>query len=446
MKKSIQAIYMVTLAMLVTIVSLFPAPMTTHAAPSDIKAKSAILVDAETGKILYEKEADLALPPASMTKMMTEYLVLEAISNGDISWDDTFQISDYAHSLSQNEAFSGYFLEKNKDYTVEQLYTAMAVNSDNATTVALAEIVAGSEGEFVKMMNQKAKEMGLPDAEFVNSTGLGNSDLGENYPEGTSPDADNYLSAKSAALLAFHLVNDYPEALDYSSIKEYELEGQNNQNWNWMLPNMPGYLEQFGYEGVDGMKTGWTDMAGYCFTGTAERNGQRLISVVMQTDSESARFEETRKLLDYGFNQFKVQEIFSAGHQVEGESTLNVAKGKEDTVELATDEPIRAVVKSGEEKPYDISFEIDESKLNDDGELTAPIKKGESVGTAKITYTGEENFGYITDDLAEGQTTAKIVTQSGVEKANWFVLTFRAIGDFFSGIFSSVADWFTGLF
>ncbi|MBB6454412.1 D-alanyl-D-alanine carboxypeptidase (penicillin-binding protein 5/6) [Salirhabdus euzebyi] len=445
MRKYIQSIMVVMLAFLITTVSFIPNPISIHAAPSDIEAKSAIVVDAETGKILYEKEADLALPPASMTKMMTEYLVLEAIANGQISWDTTTQIGEYPYWLSSSNEFSGIGLIQNKDYTVEQLYIAMAIYSDNATTVALAELVAGTEGNFVKKMNEKAQEMGLPDAQFVNSTGLSNRDLGDRSPEGTDPEADNYLSAKSLALLAYNLIKDYPHALEYSTIKEYQLDDQMLTNLNWMLPGMPGHLEQFGYEGMDGLKTGWTDMAGYCFTGTAERNGQRLITVVMQTDSKEARFNETRKLLDYGFSNFELKEIFPANYQLEEESTLSVVKGKEDAVEIATNEPIRAVVKTGEENPYTAIYQLDESKLTKDGELTAKVEKGEVVGTMQVVYNGEEDFGFITDGLDQ-QLSAELVTQDSVEKANWFVLTFRAIGDFFTDLFSSIVDGIKGIF
>src|SRR5690625_5677337 len=135
----------------------------------NIEAESAILVDAETGKILYAKKPDLTLPPASMTKMMTEYLVWEAIESGEISWDTTTKISDYAYTISANTAFSGVGLRRDVDYTVESLYEAMAINSDNATTIALAELIAETEGKFVKLMNEKAEEMGLPDYKFVNS-------------------------------------------------------------------------------------------------------------------------------------------------------------------------------------------------------------------------------------------------------------------------------------
>ena len=242
---------------IVVLVVIFTIPFTTNDKvyaenTLDINAESAILVDVESGKVLYEKNADEALPPASMTKMMTEYLVWEAIENGDITWDTTTQISDAIYQISGNESFSGVGLRQNVDYTVRDLYNAMAINSDNATTMALAELIAGSEGEFVKMMNAKAEELGLPDYKFVNSTGLNNESLGEHYPEGTEPDDNNLLSAKSAALLAYHLVTDYPESLEISSVSETEFDGQTIRNWNWMLPHDATYLKPYFYEGISG--------------------------------------------------------------------------------------------------------------------------------------------------------------------------------------------------
>jgi len=443
LKHRFRVSFLILIMVLMTFTSMLTSPVQASAAV-DVKAKSAILVDGDTGKILFEKSADMALPPASMTKMMTEYLVLEAIDQGKIGWDTTTTISDYPYSISADPAFSGVGLRQDKQYTVKELYKAMAVNSDNATTVALAELVAGTEGEFVKMMQQKAEEMGLPDYKFVNSTGLANSDLGDNYPEGTQPDADNLLSARSAALLAYNLINDYPEALDYSSMTTINFEGKEIENWNWMLPGMPGHLAQFGYEGLDGLKTGWTNMAGFCFTGTADRNDQRMISVVMKTDSKEARFEETRKLMDYGFNNFSKKELFPAGHQIEGQSTFPVTKGKEDSVQIASEEPITSMIQNGTEDQYSVEYALDESKFNEEDQLTAPIKKGEQLGTMKLVNNGDD-YGYITDN-GQDRETVSVVTQSGVEKANWFVLTLRTIGDFFSDIFTSVADTVKGWF
>jgi len=410
----------------------------------DINAESAILVDADTGKILYAKNPDMVLPPASMTKMMTEYLVWEAIEDGSISWDTETEISDYAYSISSDEDFSGVGLYQDEKYTVRSLYEAMAINSDNATTIALAELIAGSEGEFVKLMNEKAEEMGLSDYEFVNTTGLENSSLGDQYPEGTDPDGTNLLSARSAALLAYNLINDFPEALDISSMPEAKFDEKEIRNWNWMLPHDASYLEQYHYEGVDGLKTGYTDLAGYSFTGTAERNGKRLITVVMKTGSESERFEETAKLLDYGFSQFEIKEVFPAGYQKEDESTLPVAKGKEKAVDIETKEALEAPVKSKADEAYDIVYTIDKEKLNEDGKLTAPIKKGEKIGTAKLTPKDENDFGYIISDV--DHNVVDLVTTSDVDKMNWFMITLGAIGDFFVNLFTTVVDTIKGWF
>src|SRR5699024_2644701 len=160
------------------------------------------------------------------------------------------------------------------------------------------------------------------------------------------------MSARSAALLAYHLVNDYPEALDISSITETEFDDQTIRNWNYMLPHEGSSLKQFFYEGVDGLKTGFTDLAGFCFTGTATRNGDRLISVVMKTDSEEARFKETAKLFDYGFKEFETKEVFPEGYQVEDQATIPVAKGKAKEVNVAIDDAVRIPGKKDEEDRY----------------------------------------------------------------------------------------------
>ncbi len=410
----------------------------------DVEAKAAILVDEETGKVLYAKNVEEILPIASMTKMMTEYLVMEAINKGEISWDTTTQISDYAFQVSGNSSSSGIGLIQDIDYSVKQLYEAMAINSDNATTIALTELIAGSESEFVKLMNQKADELGLPGYEFVNSTGLNNADLGNNYPEGTDADADTVMSAKSTALLAYHLINDYPEVLEYSSKLTSELNGIEYENWNWMLPWENNNYTQFYAEGVDGLKTGYTQNAGNSFTGTAERDGRRLISVVMNTESRAERFQQTKKLLNHGFSQFSNNEIYPEGYQIEGESIIPVAKGKEDQVEISSNQAIVDTVKNGDEENYSVSYNFDAELLNEDGELTAPIEKGTKIGTMEVVYNGEGNYEYI-NGVGTVQT-ADIVTTSKVEKANWFMLIIGSIGNFFSNIFTSITDTVTGWF
>ena len=406
----------------------------------ETKAESAIIVDVNTGKVLYAKNENEALPPASMTKMMTEYIVLEKIDQGEIDWNTTTQISDYAYSISANNSFSGVGLRQNVDYTVKELYEAMAINSDNATSIALAELIAGSEGEFVKLMNQKAEEMNLPDFKFVNSTGLDNESLDGNHPEGTKADDTNLLSARSAALLAYHLVSDYPEVLDISSIPETKFDDQTIKNWNWMLPHDATYLKQYYYEGVDGLKTGHTDLAGYTFTSTATQKDRRLITVVMKTASEDERFKETAKLLDYGFSQFNVTELFKAGYELQDKPSVPVTKGKEKKVDIALKEDISIPIEKGTEESYRIEYNFDESAFNENGELVAPIKKGDKVGTAELVFDGGEEFGYILD--GESKVSVDLVTTSDVDKKNWFSLMLGAIGQFFVNLY----DKFMGLF
>lgn len=427
--------------MSVTLLMMLGQPDFTQAKSFETKAETAILVDADTGKILYAKDEDEALPPASMTKMMTEYIVLEQIDQGEIDWDTKVQVSDYVYELSGNDDFSGVGLRQNVDYTVEQLYEAMAINSDNATTAALAELIADSEGEFVKMMNDKAEEIGMTDYKFVNASGLDNESLDGNHPEGTEADDTNLMSAKSTAILAYHLLTDYPEVLDVSSMPSTDFDGQEIRNWNYMLKHDTDYLKEFYYEGLDGLKTGNTDLAGFTFTGTAEKDGRRLISVVMKTDSVEERFKETAKLMDYGFDKFEEQELFPAGYDEFEGNTLPVEKGKKEKVSVELADKILMTIQKGTEDKYDIEVDVDDELLNDEGEITAPIEKGEKIGTASLTMEDEEDFGYILDNTKE-QGAVDIIAAEDVDKKNWFSLMLSAIGQFFTNLY----DKFIGLF
>ncbi len=410
----------------------------------DLNTESAILVDAETGKVLYAHNADIALPPASMIKIMTELLVWEAIDAGDIQWEDEVEIDEVLYDISANPSFSGVGLKLGEKYSVKKLYEAMAINSDNATTMALARLVAGSEGKFVEMMNDKAEELNLPDYTFVNSTGLDNDMLGEHYPEGTEPDGVNYLSARSLAILSAHFVNEYPEALEITSIPETDFADLTIRNWNWMLEHEAEYLEPLYYEGVDGLKTGFTEMAGYCFAGTAEVEGKRLITVVMKTDSEEERFVETAKLLDYGYENFEVTELFPAGYQLEDEKELPVAKGKEKQVSISTAKEFQIPIKKDTEDQYEVEYHIDQEKVNEDGALVAPVKKGDVIGTAELIFTGEDDYGYI--DENKSSEIVDVVADEDVDKSNWFMIILGAIGDFFSQLFTSIIDTIKGWF
>jgi len=268
----------------------------------DIDASSVILIDAETGHVIYQEESNLALPAASMSKMMTELLVLEAIKADVLDWDTEISISDYAYKISHHPGYASVHLQQNKSYTVEALFHAMAIHSANGATIALAEAVSGSEEFFAQQMNRKADELGLNNSSFVNSTGLDNDHLGSFYSVGTVDDT-NKMSAQDLATLARYLINHYPILLEITSKPHYLANEIEYLNTNWML------LEQMEYGHVDGLKTGYTDLAGYGFTGTVEQNNIRLISVVMGTDSARQRFIETDKLYKLAFDQIRSSQI-----------------------------------------------------------------------------------------------------------------------------------------
>ncbi|MFS0766756.1 D-alanyl-D-alanine carboxypeptidase family protein [Peribacillus phoenicis] len=402
-----------------------------------LKAEAAIIIDGETGQIVYEKNADKVLGIASMSKMMTEYIIMESIENGKISWDQKVKINKYVHDLSKAPNLSNVGLTEGEDYTVKELYQAMAVYSGNAATVALAQLVSGSEKSFVKLMNEKANELGLKNHKFVNASGLNNGDLLGQFPSGDEDD-ENIMTAKDTALLAYRLINDYPEVLKIASIPKLKFrDGKEYPNFNWMLPGLI-----FEYKGVDGLKTGSTDFAGYGHTGTVIQDGQRYITVVMKSTNKNERFADSTKLMNYAYATFKKEKVLPANYQVKGKETLSVVKGKEKNVKIQSEKAIELLVENGEKDNYKTDLVIDKNKLNDDGKLTAPIKKGEKLGYITVTPKKGENYGYINGD----QVKVNVVAAESVEKANWFVLSMRAVGGFFGDVWSSVASTVKGWF
>ncbi|CAG7619095.1 D-alanyl-D-alanine carboxypeptidase DacA [Paenibacillus solanacearum] len=259
----------------------------------EIHARAAILIDAQTGAVYYESNADEALPPASMSKMMTELLILEDVCSGKRRWNETVRISSYA----ANVPGSKIGVKPKDTYTVRELFEAMVVHSANDAAVALAEQASGTESKFVTRMNQTAKKLGLSSGTvFANATGLPSADI--RGFQSAAAAGDTEMTARDIAKLAARLVTDYPEVLDITRKPQVTLARTNLtlQATNLMLPG-----EAYAYSGNDGLKTGFTDEAGYCFTGTAMRGGRRLITVVMGTAAPEARFVETGKLLTYGF-------------------------------------------------------------------------------------------------------------------------------------------------
>lgn len=268
--------------------------------PPSIKASSAILIHADTGRVLYAQHADLPLPPASMSKMMTELLVLDAVSTGQHAWDEKVSVSRYAAAVPG----SGIGMLEGESYTLKQLFQALIIHSANDAAVAIAEHLNGSELQFVQEMNARAKEIGLSDRTvFANASGLPAADLAS-FAEAAT-EGESIMTARDSAMLARWLMDKHPDLLEVSSQRDLPVPQKDLtlHTTNLMLPG-----EVHGYEGTDGFKTGYTSLAGYCFTGTAARGSNRLISVVMGTGDADQRFTETRKLMNYGFDR---QSVFS---------------------------------------------------------------------------------------------------------------------------------------
>lgn len=384
-----------------------------------LEVKSAILVEASTGKVLYKYNENEPLPPASMTKMMTEYLVLEAIKEGKISWDEEVPVSEYAFFIARKSDSAGVYLNMGESHTVKELYKAMAIVSANDATALLAEKVAGSEANFVAMMNEKAKELGMSNTHFVTSTGLPANELGPYSPQ---TDRDNVMSARDAAILARALIRDFPEALEYSKIPRLQFRDNfEKANYNWMLPGLPSE-----YPGVDGLKTGYTAEAKHCFTGTAVRDGMRLISVVMGANGELKRFAETKKLFDYGFSNYKLVKKLGKDQAVAGFESAEVKKGVELTVPAVTGEEVIILSKVGEEGNVTptVTYQSD---------LTAPIQKGQVIGKVVFAPPGASESDYLQpDDFA--QLGTNLVAAQDVEEASWIRLLFRSIIQFLANV------------
>jgi len=397
-----------------------------------LEAKSAILMDAGTGQILYQHNADEPRPPASMSKMMTEYLVSMAVKQGKLSWDDKVTIGENA----AKQIGSRILLAQGDQHTIKELYIALAVYSANDATVQLAEEVAGSEEAFIKMMNDTAVELGMTQSHFINSTGLDRADMPEKYrPAG---EGETTMTAKDAAILAYHIIKDDPEFLETSKIQEYKFRPRDKapmKNWNWMLGSNKDNptLRKFAYEGVDGLKTGHTERAEQNFTGTALRDGTRLIAVVMGVPGKTEqgkRFLETAKLFDYGFKSFEKKTIIEAKAAVPEYETLKIKKGKQTSVPVVTATDLTVLVPKGAA----VETVVQEVKPSQDP-LVAPIAQGDKVGTVTYKYKDPST-------QEEKTVTIDLIASEEVSKASWWRLLFRAIGNFFSNLFQGIVDLF----
>ena len=346
-------------------------------------AKSAILIDNATGKVLFEKNADEVLPPASMTKIGSMLIIMEAINHGNLKLDDKVTISEEAANMGGSQVF----LEAGEVYTVHDLLKGVAIASGNDAVVALAEKVAGSQGEFVNMMNKRFKELGAKNTNFVNAHGL---------------DAEgHYSTARDMAIIARELLK-HEKILEYTSIYEEYLE-KNDGSKTWLVNT--NKLVRF-YDGIDGLKTGYTTSAGYCLTATAKKDNFRLISVVMGEESTENRSSDTVKMLNYGFNTFKINTI-KTNDEILGK--VRVEGGKENFADIVLLNDATELLKNTDEvSNYKFNLKVDSIK--------APVKNGEVVGSAEII----DDDGNIVDEV-------DVTVKTDIKKANFFDYLFKNI-------------------
>jgi D-alanyl-D-alanine carboxypeptidase (penicillin-binding protein 5/6) len=326
--------------------------------PPKVSAEAWILLDARTGFVITEHNADLRLPPASLTKLMTSYVLAHELEQGRVSNDDIVPISENA--WAQNPLFAGsslMWLEAGKTARLEDLHRGVVISSGNDATVAIAEHLAGSEDAFADVMNGHAAALGMTGSHYVNSHGL--------------PDPDHYTTARDLARLARALITEFPE--EYALYKEREFTYNNirQYNRNSLLAEDPS---------VDGLKTGYTSEAGYCLVASAQRRGMRLISVVLGADSQRSRKAESRKLINYGFRSYETRAVYEAGQQL---ATSRLWQGMNEQLQLGVARDIYLTLPRGGADKLEAVMEIDEV-------IIAPVEKGAEYGQLLIALEGQQ--------------------------------------------------------
>lgn len=329
-------------------------PVTVKAEELDLTAKSSILIEASTGEILSEKNGDEKLAPASMTKIMTMLLIMESLEKNEYSLEDKVNISTNAASMGGSQVF----LEAGSELKVKELLKAIAIASANDAAVAMAEYTAGSTESFVNLMNEKAASLGCTNTTFKNVHGL---------------DTEGHLTtAKDMSIMARELLK-HEEILTFSSIYEEFLNKPDGSS-TWMV-NTNKLIKY--YNGLDGLKTGFTKNAGYCLTATAKRNNMRLISVVMNEPTTEKRSSDTIKLLNYGFANYKIKVVMPKDQDL---GSIEIKNGKKETVGIKLTEDATNLESISDNKKYGFNINVDKIK--------APIKVGDIIGKLEITIDG----------------------------------------------------------
>ena len=376
---------------LLTMFTLFLGITPVLAEDFSVAAKHAIAVEVSTGKVLYEQDSQTPASIASISKLLSVYLVYEALEKGDIQLDTMVDISDYPYSLTANTELSNVNLDA-RSYSVSDLLNASLITSSNSAIIALAEKIAGSEAAFVDKMKAKVAEWGITDATIVNTSGLDNSDLGENIYPGSKPDDSNQFSALDVAIIARRLILDYPQVLNITSLNAYDFGGYTYYSTNQMLSE-----GTHARGGVDGLKTGTSNSAGSSFVATTTQANMRIITVVLNatdglTNSDN-RFVETNNLMNYVYNNYSAITLVKKGEAFENSSVKLFNGTKASSPAVATAD-LLAIQKNTSEQPVTATFTSNQI------EFDAPITSGTVVGQLKIVDNYLIGVGYL-DNIAQ---------------------------------------------
>lgn len=354
-----------------------------------LTSKSALLMEEDTGTILYEQNSHEALPPASVTKVMTLLLIYEGERDGKFEWTDTVQVSEHAASMGGSQVF----LEEGETQTAADMTKSIAIASANDAAVAMAEFLAGSEEAFVQKMNERAKELGMEDTNFVNACGL---------------DTEGHVSsAYDIALMSRELMENFPEIKEYTTTWQDSIVHKTRRGEETFGLTNTNKLIQW-YDGATGLKTGSTGNALYCLSGTAERDGMGLIAVVMAAPDYKVRFREVMQLLDYGFANYAIEKGREKGYAM-GE--VPVEKGMTDTVEAVVAEEISVLVPKGKEAQWETRTELLPA-------VSAPVEAGTKVGELVYLRDGEE-VGRVELTAGENVEKANVDTMLRRMLAEW---------------------------
>lgn len=359
-----------------------------------ITAPCAILVEASTGEVILEKNAHEPRPIASVTKIMTMTLVMEAIDEGLIKLDDMVTTSENASRMGGSQIW----LEVGEQMTVSDMLKAVAIESANDAAVALAEMVAGTEEGFISMMNQKAQELGMNDTKFYNVNGL----------PGNNASEDNVSSAYDIALISMELLK-HPDIHQWLTTWIDTLRGGDN-----VLTNTNKLIKT--YEGADGIKTGYTDRAKYCLSATAKRNNIRMISVILGADTSAVRFSEAGRLMDYGFRNYQADQVVGKGQKV---CDVNVSRGTLDTLPLIASDDLNVVCKKNAEASYETRLALPEK-------IAAPITAGDKIGEL-VAFKGDVEIAKV-DIIASCDVPKRSIAGSVVKSFQDLFRQFMSFG------------------